>query len=385
MRVLMAVAKSPFRVVGGLEGQVHELAKALVQRRHAVYALSSRFDRSQQAISWMEGIHVHRVKWIECRLARFVLFPFGLARMLFKLRKHSDLVHIHNISWFGAFVTLFAKAARLAVITKLPNVGEFGIAGMRRAQFSFLRIALLKISDAAVAMTPESAAELTAIGYPETRVLKVCNGISLLSPPLSRPFASSPIEVVYAGRLSPEKGLTDLLHSWAAVKARTSQKIKLRIVGAGPQDKQLRELSSDLALGDTLEFCGYRSDVPAELSRAQIFVLPSYAEGNSNAILEAMRAGLPIVATRIGGAPVQVGSEGENFLYPPHDRTALTDKLLTLIEDEALRHRLGKAMRERVQELFAIEHVAAAYERAYELLLSGRRHQLGQLNTALFS
>ena len=114
------------------------------------------------------------------------VFPFSLARILFKLRRDVDLVHVHNVSWFGAFVTLFAKALGLPVITKLPNIGDFGIPGMRRRPFGFLRIALLKGSDAIIAMTPESVAELDGIGYPTARILKVTNGIPLLpatSPP----------------------------------------------------------------------------------------------------------------------------------------------------------------------------------------------------------
>ena len=67
------------------------------------------------------------------------------------------------------------------MITKLPNIGDIGIPGMRRGPFGFLRIALLKSSDAIIAMTPESIAELESIGYPAARVLKVTNGIRLVS------------------------------------------------------------------------------------------------------------------------------------------------------------------------------------------------------------
>lgn len=385
MRILMAVPKYPFPVVGGLEGQVHELAKALVQRGHAVYALSSRFDLSQDDVELIDGVHVHRVKWVEFRRARFLLSPFGLARILFKLKREVDLVHVHNISWFGAFVTLFSKAVGLPVITKLPSIGDFGITGMRRGPFSFLRIALLKVSDAIVAMTPESVAELTGIGYSKARVLKVTNGISLISSASSQPPSSTTVNVIYVGRLSPEKGLPDLLHSWATVKACTLRSVKLRIIGEGPEANKLRALALALDLGNAVEFFGYCNDVPAELSKAEVFVLPSYAEGNSNAILEAMRASLPIVATRVGGAAIQVGSEGERFLVPPRDHQALADRLLELIKDDALRLCLGSAMRARIEGVFAIDRVAATYEQAYDLIVRGCHEQIGQLNLALFT
>jgi glycosyltransferase involved in cell wall biosynthesis len=384
MRILMTVPKYPLPVVGGLEGQVHELAKALIQRGHTVCALSSRFDPSQDDVGLIDGVYVHRVNWVEFRPARFLFSPVGLARILFKLKREVDLVHVHNISWFGAFVTLLSKVVGLPVVTKLPNFGHFGIPGMRRGPFGFLRIALLKVSDAIVAMTPESVTELENIGFPMEHVLKVTNGITLVPAASSESHSSTMVNAIFVGRLSPEKGLSDLLHSWATVKARASRLVKLRILGDGPQLDELRALTLALDLGDSVEFFGYCQDVPAELAKADLFVLPSYAEGNSNAILEAMRAGLPIVATSVGGATIQVGREGKRFLVPPGDRNALADRLLELIEDEPLRIRVGAAMRARVESMFAIQRVAATYERAYELMLAGHCEEIAQINHALF-
>jgi len=381
----MAVPKYPFPVVGGLERQSHELAKALIQRGHAVHAVSSRFDPGQNAFEVIDGVRLHRVKWVEFRPARFLLSPFSLARILFSLRQDVDLVHVHNVSWFGAFITLLAKALGLPVITKLPNTGDFGIPGMRRGPLGSLRIGLLKRSDAIIAMTPESVAELEGIGFPAARVLKVTNGIAMFPATSREPRSSETVSAIYVGRLSPEKGLSDLLHAWASVQTRTNRRTKLRMIGDGPQEKELRALALALGIGETVEFFGHCKDVPAELAKADLFVLSSYAEGNSNAILEAMSAGLPIVATRVGGASIQIGNAGERFLVPPGDRLALADALLELIDGEALRLRLGAAMRARIESMFAIDRVAAIYEQAYELILSGRRQQIGQLNSALFN
>jgi glycosyltransferase involved in cell wall biosynthesis len=196
---------------------------------------------------------------------------------------------------------------------------------------------------------------------------------------------SKTVNAIFVGRLSSEKCLPDLVHAWATVKDSASRSVKLRIIGDGPQADELRALSSALDLGETVEFFGYCRNVPAELAKADLFVLPSYAEGNSNAILEAMRAGLPVVATRVGGAAIQVGREGERFLVPVGDRPALANRLLELIENETLRRRLGKAMRDRVESVFAIDRVAATYERAYDLIICGRSEQIGQLNLTLLT
>jgi glycosyltransferase involved in cell wall biosynthesis len=188
------------------------------------------------------------------------------------------------------------------------------------------------------------------------------------------------VQVIFVGRLSSEKGLSDLLHAWALVKAQATRPVILRLLGDGPQADELRALASALDLGKTVEFFGYCKNVPAQLTKADLFVLPSYAEGNSNAILEAMRASLPVVARRVGGIPIQVGPAGERLLVPSGDCPGLADRLLELIENETLRRRLGAAMRARVESLFNIDRVAAIYEQAYELILSGHRQQIGQLN-----
>jgi glycosyltransferase involved in cell wall biosynthesis len=380
MRILMAVPKYPFPVVGGQERQAHELGKVLARRGHAVNVLSSRFNASQRSEETIDGVHIHRQRWIENRFARFALAPFGLALRAFRLRRAADLVHVHNISWFGAFVTVVAKALGLPVITKLPNTLDFGIPGMRGKAFGALRIALLKWSDVLIAMTGESAAEAASIGFPAARVLKVTNGVPLLARASHRArSAAAALRVVYVGSLASQKGLVDLLHAWSAVHGRTACPMTLRILGDGPQAAELRDLAVALGLAGSVEFLGYCADVPAELDQADLFVLPSYREGNSNAILEAMRAGLPIVATRVGGAAAQVGEEGQRFLVEPGDRDALRGRLLELIGDAPLRERLGAAMRARIEEHFTIDRVAAIYESAYDLVATGRRDQVGLL------
>lgn len=386
MRILMAVPKYPFPVVGGLERQVHELAKALIQRGHSVHVVSCRFDSGQEDVEYIEGVQVHRVPWHESRVVRFMFFPPRLARIILQVRAQVDLIHVHNISWFGAFITLLARVLGKPVITKLPNIGDHGISAMRCRPLGLLRVALLKMSDAIVAMTPESLAELASIHYPLAQILKATNGIPLSCEPSAPPESSQSetVTAVFVGRLSPEKGLVDLWFAWANVKARTTRPVRLRVIGAGSQEGELRALAAALDLSDTVEFTGYCEDVPAELSKADLFVLPSYAEGNSNAILEAMRAGLPVIATRVGGAPIQVGSHGQHFLVKPGDREALANRLLELIEDDVVRRNVGALMHARITKLFSIEQVAATYEKAYEFILAGRRQDIGQLNQALF-
>jgi glycosyltransferase involved in cell wall biosynthesis len=117
------------------------------------------------------------------------------------------------------------------------------------------------------------------IGYPG-RVPKVTNGIAVLPATSQAPTSVETVNAVYVGRLSSEKGLTDLLHSWRSVKARTTRPIKLSMLGDGPQAKELRTLALALDLGEAVDFFGYCDDVLAGRQGPR-FCLPSPAEGNS--------------------------------------------------------------------------------------------------------
>jgi glycosyltransferase involved in cell wall biosynthesis len=272
----------------------------------------------------------------------------------------------------------------LPVISKLPSFGAFGIAGIQKRLLGCWQIAVLKRSKAIVAMTEESLEELSSIGYSENRILKVPNGISMNTPSRDNQKVEERVVVIFVGRLSPEKGLVHLLQAWANVCSRVIKPVQLRLVGDGPQAEELRDLAKRLGVSKTVEFTGHSCDITPELNAADIFVLPSEAEGNSNSLLEAMRAGLPIVATRVGGAPIQVGPSGRNYLCRPGDHSALAGKLCEMIANKRLRAELGAAMRARVELFFNINRAAAAYERAYRAILSGDADRIGEINADLF-
>jgi glycosyltransferase involved in cell wall biosynthesis len=112
-----------------------------------------------------------------------------------------------------------------------------------------------------------------------------------------------------------------------------------------------------------------------------IFVLPSVVAGNSNAILEAMAAGLPIVSTPVGGTPMLVGPHGTQLLFDVND-DSLARTLIRLIRDGQTRQTIGAQMRARVADYFNIQHVAHVYANAYKLLATrraGEIHRLAQL------
>jgi len=387
LSILMALPKYPYPIVGGLEKQAHELAETLVRQGHEVHVLTSLFDTSQKPRETIDGVTVYRLKWYDNPLIRYILMITGLARRLCLLRRKIDIVHIHQFTLFGVYLQVLSKMLGLPVITKLPNIGKAGIPGIKKRPLGKLQIRILKWADGIVAMNKYSIDELANINYPVRKTLKITNGIALgeSEAKILHPAEKDDIvRVIFVGRLVEQKGLTTLLKAWKEMPEIIRSKTVLDLFGDGPMQKELQKSVSDAGLDQSVSFNGYSGDIPGELVRSHIFVLPSYIEGNSNAILEAMLAGLPIVATNVGGASIQVGGAGTPFLFEPGDYQALSDILHQLINDEELRRQTGEAMRKRVLSEFDIQKIAQTYEQAYQLILSGRRNELGHINKDLF-
>jgi glycosyltransferase involved in cell wall biosynthesis len=146
------------------------------------------------------------------------------------------------------------------------------------------------------------------------------------------------------------------------------------VVGDGDAKQELEDHARQLGLGRRIVFTGFRRDVPDLLSEAAVSVLPSLSEGTSNTLLESMAAGIPVVATRVGGNPEVVQDGISGLLVPPRDSAALAAAVALVLEDQSLASRLGLAGMRRVSELFSIEGSVHATENLYQRLLEVKGH-----------
>jgi glycosyltransferase involved in cell wall biosynthesis len=155
--------------------------------------------------------------------------------------------------------------------------------------------------------------------------------------------------VVCIGRLSKEKGHGDLLDAIALLeKKRPRTNARFLIVGDGPEGHRLIAKCKRLGLDQTVHFAGFRKDIPAFYAIADLMVLPSHSEGSPNVVLEAMNAGVPIVATAAGGVPEILDGGKYGILVPVKDPPALAAALEKSLCDPALLKRLSTDARSRV-------------------------------------
>ncbi|RMF73692.1 MAG: glycosyltransferase, partial [Alphaproteobacteria bacterium] len=170
------------------------------------------------------------------------------------------------------------------------------------------------------------------------------------------------------GRLDPVKDYDRLIAALAGLADPWRKQVAGVLIGDGPERLRLEELAREAGLGGRFLVTGRASDT-AELLRAfDIFVLPSRFEGLSNALLEAMATGLPIVATAVGGTPELVTAGVSAELVPPADEMALKDALVGLLADPARRTALGRHALERAQGRFSVDAFVASYAALYESL-----------------
>jgi glycosyltransferase involved in cell wall biosynthesis len=153
-------------------------------------------------------------------------------------------------------------------------------------------------------------------------------------------------------RLARIKNHEVLLRAYAKLRAAPEKKTRLVIVGDGPERASLEELSRQLGIAGDVSFLGERRDTPGLLSAFDIYVLPSFSEGMNLTLLEAMGAGLPVVASRVGGNVEIVEDGNTGYLFPSGNVDALSELLGRLVSEPERRVQMGQSGRERVLRQF---------------------------------
>jgi glycosyltransferase involved in cell wall biosynthesis len=175
--------------------------------------------------------------------------------------------------------------------------------------------------------------------------------------------------VLAAGRLSPEKGFGVLVEAAARI-CRENSSAGVVIFGEGMLRGELERRVAGLGLVGRVVLPGFRSDLDSLIGAADVVVLPSFTEGLPNVALEASAAGVPVVATAVGGTPEVVADGATGYLVPPGDPVAVAARVSELLRDSTARARMGAAGRERMRTEFTFEAQAAAYLRLLRSLCS---------------
>jgi glycosyltransferase involved in cell wall biosynthesis len=285
------------------------------------------------------------------------------------IRQHrASVVHAHQYSPFvyAALARLWLPRTRI-VFTEHGRLSDRPPSRKRR----MANQVLARLSSATFTVSSELRDHLVAEGFPARAVGVIYNGIELGPAPdpsarrLRREMLGVSDDTLVIGtiaRLDPVKDLATLIRATARLAGR--RPAGLLIVGDGPERQALEAVARETSAASAIRFVGHRDDAREWLQACDVFANSSISEGVSLTILEAMAAGLPVVATKVGGTP-EVVDETCGRLVPARDVDAMAVAIERLAEAPALRLSLGQAARARVEERFTIERMVEEYRRAY--------------------
>jgi len=362
-----------FPHVGGAERQLAAVAPLLQAQRVNIHVITQRNSSDLKPFEVIDGVPVHRLPMLGPKATASFMFTLAALPLLRRLRPH--LVHAHGL--FSPAITAVAakRLFGIPIVAKVMRGGTLGdLTHLRRETLGEQRIATVgRWVDAFITISHEIDEELAEIGVLSDRRQFIPNGVdierfTLLPADEKRALRVSlglpdvPI-AIFTGRLNPEKRIDQLISIWPIIR-KVHPEALLLLLGTGTEEAKLKQLA-----GAGIQFLGQVEDVAPYLQAADLFVLPSATEGLSNALLEALAAGLAAVATDIGGATDVIEHGSSGWLIPPDDVPALQEGILTLLADADRRNCLGRKGRERVVEHYALPATANHLRELYDQLI----------------
>ncbi len=350
--------------IGGAQRQAQLAARELVRRGHAVTILTRRV-RDRPAAETTAGVHIQRVFPADVP-RRLYSAAMILSTALYLLRRGRsfDVVHSFRLCVHNLAVALLRPVFARRWLARMSGGGPSGDLapvppGLRRR---LLRAALNR-ADVLLALSSDMRAEMIAFGLDPARILIAPNAVDTARFACPDRDYRRCDRLLFIGRLAPEKNLRALFE---ALTAPGLEHCSLTLAGDGPERVALAESAHSLNLTDRVTFLGEVGDVASLYCRHDVFVLPSLAEGMSNALLEAMAAGLPCVCTPVGGAPDIIES-GVNGVLAKGTTAAAIAAGLTAVVREAPEQRAawGRAAAGLVRGHCSVERVGAFLEGLY--------------------
>lgn len=361
-RPVIAQALYSFRV-GGSERIGAQLCIEYAARGYSVVCFA--FHGSNGP--FRDYLESHRIECVDLNylarppVVRRLTYPFELYR--FFGRRQVRALHVHHP------VPMLCAAARYAgikhiVMTEHATFLLEGEPEYRRSAALCCRYA------SSITGVHSGIADYfhSRMGVPSDRLRVVPNGVPTFTPDAEtrrRTRAAlgvneSTFVCLYVGRLEAVKGLHTLLNAAARLSESSRRTMRVFVAGDGSERAALEALCRSQDLAATVTFLGERSDVPELLNMADAFVMTSRTEGLPMALIEAMAAGLPCVATAVGGIPAVLADDA-GILVPPEDPEAVAEALTRLAGDDLLRRRLGERALRKVQAQYGLQPVVDAY------------------------
>ena len=380
MKICMVIS-TPFPPEEGIGYYTYNLSKKLIDKGHEIIVITRG--------SWNE-IQEKLIEDIKVIKAPFLpLYPFYLhihgvfVNKIFKsIEEEVDILHFHTP------LPPFIKT-NLPIITTIhtpmltdskyiKSTSIYYLSSKISARFiSYpLEIKLLHSSDIITTVSKSVAQELKKYYYLDSKkIIVVGNGVDeKFFHPADKNLEDDKKYIMFAGRIDREKGLFDLIEG-AGVICKDRSDVSFIIAGRGRDSKKLQQKIKKLNLQDRFILTGQveKDQLPKLYQKSSIFILPSYHEGLSGALLEAMSCGLPVIATDVRGNRDIIHDKRNGILIPPRSPKIIAKTISMLLDDEELRRKLGENARRTIEKEYTWDVISNKFLKYYESLIEGRK------------
>jgi glycosyltransferase involved in cell wall biosynthesis len=385
VRVLRVIARLN---MGGPALHVAYLTAGLAKRGYETTLVAGSLARGEDSMAFVAeelGIEVERLEELHREISplRDAVAILRLARVIRRVRPHILHTHTAKAGAVGRLAALLAGGARppIVVHTFHGHVLRGYFDPLRTAGFRLLERWLATKTTALVAVSPQVRDDLVSLGVaPRERFVVVRVGIELEQRVAAerngrgesrRVLGIGPdrFAVGWIGRMTGVKRTDDVLRAFRRLRDRGVDAC-LCMIGDGPDRPAVERRAHELGLMRDTLFLGYQEEVAPFYAAFDAMILPSINEGTPVSAIEALAAGRPVVATRVGGVPDVVREGEDGFLVEPGDVDALAERLARLAADPELRERLGAAGRARVVPRYSVERLVDDIDLLYRSLLA---------------
>ncbi|MBN2201793.1 glycosyltransferase family 4 protein [bacterium] len=365
-RIAMLGAFPP--AIGGISACIDNLMRSGLRHRHAFLPFHT-YSRKGGSAAYGEESVLWKTGRVLSDMARFIPFL---------VRRAPNLVHVHTSFgdwsfWRDSLYVLLARAAGKPVFLQIHG-GDLASFMRRHPSAGSLPRILLSF--------PTRIGVLSRMQEIPLRLLSRRNGIERV-PNFVKAGETVPrkeirsrfgipqrscLAVFAAPHLYPAKGVFELMGAAAALLP-SYPELRFCVIGGGGAESALRRIRKSMRGGERVLFTGNISPetVRQWMSAADIFILPSHGEGFPMSVLEAMAAGLPVTATRVGAVPEMIDDGIGGILIPPRDSEALARALAGLIENPSVRKRMGLYNREKVLRMYSMKNAEKTFGRCYRI------------------
>lgn len=366
LRIVMLI-QGYHPLVGGAERQLGQLAPLLKQRGLDIHILTRRYAGLSK-YEEIDGVPVHRLPIPGPKVMASLTYTVSALTLMHRLKP--DVIHAHELLSPTTTAILARRLFGTPIMAKLLRGGALGDLARLRQKFNGQRRidAIAKHVNAFVVISREIDRELVDLGISSDRRHFIPNGVDterftpvtstkkqVLRAKLSLTNAPT---AIFTGRLAPEKRVDAIIDVWPQVRECVPN-AQLLVVGGGSEETVLRSTA-----GAGIHFTGRVQDVVPYLQASDVFVLPSKAEGLSNAHLEAMAVGLPTIVTNVGGAPDLIDHQQSGWLLDDPIEERLAEALTAILGNPARGEHMGQLGREIILKDYQLQ---LTVDRLYQL------------------